>query len=662
VLPYLLALPWLSCLLAAWLAAGLLVARGCLRLRDGVDVATLALPLGLISHLLATNVVGRLVFLPTVLRGAVLLSLVAGAVAWRRRRTPLTWTFERKLRIRLLALGIALALAGMWLQGREYFGDDAGHASMTHLLAAGQFPLRFQCNPALRAAYAYGGNLLAAQVMVTTGLGAFEAVDVVKAAVVSSVTMLAFLTGWRPRRRVGSGLLAVLLLFTAGPMVWLLLPLADSGHAQRAAFDAGLAPLVEAAGQLGRSPWDYAVVTPGFITTQFAHAQRALAWGFAPFMVLLFLALLEVPLTRRRRTLALSVVLSATALTQPGALILLASACAGYAAWRLRRRSAAGSLDLDFVWVLVLAGLLAALQGGPITDSLLDRLDGRINPTTSFHFDPLRWPSCRSSPADLSCAVLSALNLGLVPFLLPWLALALWHGGPRVRLALVVGCATAYAFPFFFRYDYLDWNVQRVLTYASWTVAVLLAPLLFEQLTAGGARRALALALLLTAGWGGLVQLGVVIDGRWGQDHFSTLEHWHLGPLDDELARLEPLLPRNALIFDAEACMVGTACRPAIVFGRYGASASDRGDFRESITAAFRQIRADPRARALRDAGYTHVYLDANWLAGLGDTRARFQGGPFELLGLAGDRDDFRALLRVCAPREKCSLSLPGIL
>lgn len=659
---YVIALPGLICLLAAWLVCGVVVARGCLKLRDGLEVAGLALPLGLLGHALVANALGRLVFLPTVLRVLTLLALVAGAGLWQRSRTPLVWTLAPKLRARLLLLLLTLALAVLWLQTREYFADDAGHASMAHLLAAGQFPLRFQCNPALRAAYAYGGNLLAAQVMIVAGLGPFEAVDVVKTMVVTSVVMLAFLAGWRPARRVGAGLLAVLLLFTAGPIVWIFLPMGSEGLAQRAAIGTGLEPLVQAAGQLGRSPWDYAVVTPGFITTQFAHAQRAMAWGFAPFMILLFLALLEAPLTRWRRALTLGVVLAATGLTQPGALVLLLSACAAYALWRLSRPAPTLSRDLSLVAALVVAGLLIAVQGGPITDSLLDRLQGNSNPTTGFHFDPLLWPSCRNGPADLSCVVLSAANLGVVPFLLPWLALALWRRGPRVRLALVVGVVASYAFPFFFRYDYFDWNIQRLLTYASWTVAVLLAPLLFEQLAAGGWRRALGVALLFFVGWGGLAQLAVVIDGRFGHDHFASTERWHLGPLDVDLAHLERLLPRDALIFDADACMIGTACRPAIVFGRYGASASDRGDFQDSTTTAFKEVLADPRARTLRDAGYTHVYLDANWLARLHDKRSRFQEGPFELLGLAGDRDDFRALLRVCAPAEGCRLSLPGIL
>jgi hypothetical protein len=43
-------------------------------------------------------------------------------------------------------------------------------------------------------------------------------------------------------------------------------------------------------------------------------------------------------------------------------------------------------------------------------------------------------------------------------------------------------------------------------------------------------------------------------------------------------------------------------------------------------------------------------------------SRAALREGPFEALGQSGDRQDFRALLRVCRPDEGCRLSLPGIL
>ena len=76
--------------------------------------------------------------------------------------------------------------------------------------------------------------------------------------------------------------------------------------------------------------------------------------------------------------------------------------------------------------------------------------------------------------------LLSAANLGLAPFLLPWAALALLRRGPRPRLLIVAGCAVAYVFPFLFRYDYIDWNIQRILTYSSWVLAVVLALLAFE--------------------------------------------------------------------------------------------------------------------------------------------------------------------------------------
>jgi hypothetical protein len=658
---YVASFPWLVFLIAAWLVTGAALARGLLRLRDGIEVASLALPLGLVTHLAVANALGRAVFLPFALWSTAWLGLLAGVwwLARYSRGAPLAWDLPVPTRAGLLTLAAALALGVLALNASEHFVDDGGHASMTHLLAAGQFPLRFQCNPGLRASYAYGGDLLAAQSMVVAGLRPFEAVDWVKSLVTAGAAALAFLAGYRPRRLVGSGLLAVALLFTVGPMVWIYLPLAGSGIGGLAVERLGLASLVDAMQRFTASPWSYGVATPGFITTQFGHAQRAMAWGFAPFQILLFLALLEAPLTRARRTLALGLCLATTALLQPAALLLIGPGFVAYAAWmRLARGPYHQPVDAHVIATLALAAALALLQGGPITDSLHDRLEGVFNPTTSFRFDPLQLPSCRGRAVDATCGLLSVANLGLAPFLLPWLARSLWREGPRRRLVLALGCAAAYAFPCFFRYGYDDWNLQRSLTYATWTTGVLLAPLLHARLAAGGARRVGALVLLFVLGWGGLVQLGVVL-GNEGVADRLTLEAWRLGPLDAKLAHLAPHLPLEALIFDPEACLIGTATRPGILFGRYGCSSHDRLNF-ASFTPAFAQLVADPRPELLRSAGYTHVYLDARWLRGLApEARARLLGGPYEQLGLAGEGDDFRALLRVCAETERCSLRLP---
>jgi hypothetical protein len=660
------ALPLLLLLFAAWLVAGLALARAALRLRGGVEVAVLALPLGLLAHLLVANALAYVVGSRAAIVLTLVVSLGGGLLALRRGApAPLAWELGRRARVSLLLAALALGL-GVWELGSlEVFGDDGAHASMAHLLAAGQFPLRFQCNPALRAGYHYGGDLLAAEVMVIAGAPPFEALDPVRAACVTSVLMLAFLAGWRPRRSIASGLLAVLLLLTVGPMLWIFVPLAHAGLAGWAVLGVpALVPLVEAARALVANPWHFAVVTPGFITPTYGHAHRALAWGFAPFQVLLFLALLEAPLTRRRRSIALGLVLGAATLTQTASLAVLLPLLALHVAFARPGRRAARSgpaLDFDAATVLGLALVLWLTQGGPLTDGLRDRLAGVHDPLVAFRFDPVRLPSCRDEQASLACLLLSAGNLGLTPFLLPWAALRSWRGAQRARLLLVGGCAAAYVAPFFLRYDFYDWNLQRLLTYASWTLVVILAPLLGERLRAGGRARAWAVVAVVSIGFQGLVALGVIVEGSHVRDRVDRA-FFRVGPLDERMMRYGPALPKDALLLDSAPCLKNSACRAALLFGRYAVCSDDRLRFEEP-GAVYREARADPRPETLRRLGYTHVYLDDEWLDAMSpEARARFAGGAFELVGSARAGHDVRLLLRVCAPQERCALHVPGVI
>jgi hypothetical protein len=216
-------------------------------------------------------------------------------------------------------------------------------------------------------------------------------------------------------------------------------------------------------------------------------------------------------------------------------------------------------------------------------------------------------------------------------------------------------------FPFLFRYDYIDWNIQRILTYASWVLAVVLAPLLHERLLAGGGARRLALCAIVAMGWQGTVAAWVIVDGSWARDR-ADRAFFHIGPLDERMMRLGPALPRGAVVLDPLRCMSGTACRAALLFGRYAAYSRDRLHYQEP-SAGWSQALRDPRPETLRLHGYTHFYLDGDWLAALPpDIRARLAGAAYAALGSESDGRDLRLLLRVCAPDEGCALNVPGVI
>jgi hypothetical protein len=655
-----LAFPHLLVLLASWLLMGLVATRGLLGLRDGLQVSVLALPLGLLSHVLLVNAAAYALFLPAVVLCLTLCGLLVSLLwLWRAQPAPLEWSLGPGARAAALSAVVAVGVGAWALHSRAYYVDDAGHAAMANLLATGHFPLRLPCNPSLRNGYHYGPNLLAAEVEIVTGLGPFAAVNVVKALAVTSVLMLAFVAGWQSVRRVAAGSLAVALLITAGPMLWFYLPLAQEGVARWIEVQQpALVPLVASAQLLASDPWHLTILTPGSISPNFAAAQRAMAWTFAPFQILLVLALMEIAVAPQRRAFALAAVLGATGLMQPGALLILAPACALYATVLIWRGLSGRGFDRWTLGALAVAATLVVVQGGPVTDSLLDRLQGVVNPSTGFTFSPWRFPSCRSLDApDLTCVLLSVGNLGLVPFLLPWIALHLWRLGHSSRLILACGCAAAYLFPFFFRFDFFDWNIQRSITFATWTLAVLLAEPLYALLRARGARRWLGAALIVVVGLGGLLELGVVVDGRYLQDE-SDLSRWSLGALDEQIAaRWRGHLPRSSLVFDPKGCVADKVCRPAVLFGCYGASAREAVHFRK-LTPTFARLLTDPTPEALRGAGYTHLYLDADWLKQLGPRAAAGLGRGLELLQDATTPTDTRALLRVCDPGETCALDV----
>jgi hypothetical protein len=271
-------------------------------------------------------------------------------------------------------------------------------------------------------------------------------------------------------------------------------------------------------------------------------------------------------------------------------------------------------------------------------------------------------PSCRLRPKTAGCAILSALNLGVVPFCLPWLVRRLWAGpGDGARRMLLLGSVVAYGVPLCFRYWYGDWNLQRLNAYATWTLAVLLAPYAIEAFSRAGrlGRTGLGLMLLL-ATVSGLVTAGLVVTGRDLRDSnsqdFSPLPF----PLDLAMMRRAGELPKDARFFDPLGCLTTTGTRPGYLFGRYLFASRDRARFRDPLPQ-FEAVFQDPGRETLLRSGFTHLYIDAAWYEGLSAAaRAALEGGPVAVVGAAGQGQDFRALLRVCRPDEACPGFLPA--
>lgn len=658
--------PLLLC--AAWLLGGQALARRGLGSRGRLEGACLALALGLLAHVLLVNALARVLPFDWSVR-AVAGVLLAGGLAswWREGRAPApAGALEPEAGpAAYAALGLLLVACGLGslLLGQlEILPDDGAHASMAQLMVAGQFPPRFACDPALRLAYHYGGDLLVASFTLAGGLSAWTAIDVARAVALLATLQLAFLAGWRVRRSLGAGLLSVLLLVTAGQMTWVTWPLVSGPLASWARSRPELAPSIADLARYAEAT-PYGLMAPS-ATPPYVQAQRSLAWGFGPFQLLLLLALLDSAATRRARTIGLGLALGATGLMQSGALLLAWPAVAAAGAWQWWRREAPADSDANggfhVLSALALGLVLTVVQGGPVTDALLDRAAGHATPATHFSFAPLQLPSCRGEPFSAACAVLSVLNVGLAPFLLPWVAWRAWRARQAGRLALCAGCAVGCAFPLLVSYPYDDYTVLRTLGFSIWTLGALLGPLLAEGLARPGARRALAAAALLLlslsgcgflAGWA----RSVGYKGKSDLRLWKTPLRFGVGPHDEELSPLAARLPADARIFDPGGCYGGLSSRPAIVFGRYAQSAAQRVRV-PGPSAAFVAVLAEPTAKVLRERGYTHAYVDGAWLRSLPPERCRrLLDGGNELMGEAGQGDDLRLLLRVCAAGESCA-------
>jgi hypothetical protein len=662
-------LPLLLLTIGSWVLTGLAIVRGLFRVTSGLTAFTLALPIGMVAQLIIVNFGARLIFLPISTWAVVIGSALISLFILSRPRPALIWEISLQMRLVLLVMLAALSLVVTYIHVREVFGDDPGHASMIQLMAAGEFPLQFQCNPNIRASYGYGGDLLSSITEVMSGTTSWEAMDVVKVASVISVTMLSFLVGWRYKNKVGAGLLSVFLIFTVGTMLWVFLPLSTAGGRYIADQSSALSPIPAQMDSMVATPWNFSVVPPGFVTTNYSHAQRTISWGFAPFAILLFLAVLETHMDRFTKSITLGILISTAGILHPAVLSILLPGFVGYTAISFTSKRIRNNLfqfpQVDFNLIIALGVVIVvlAIQGGPITDTILDKLNGIANMTTSFTLSAFNLPSCRNGVASLNCAMLSVGNVGLAPFLIPLLLWVAWRvSKSSAWLILLLGCIAAIGITIFTSYGYEDWNIQRLITFSSWSVAVLLGPILYDYFTRPGlVGKAIVSGAVVLISYTGLVEALTIIDGRNLRDSNTYDFSPMVDPLELSMMKYGADLPLDARFFDPSGCSDITAARPAYLFGRYELVSVSRTLFTGG--PVYKQLTQMPSADLLYSSGYTHLFIDSTWYKGLTPEAAQvLRTDPLQVIGWVGDSNNFRALLRVCAPTEGCVPYIPGIM
>ena len=648
-------LPLLVFSMLTWIALGLIIVRRVFKLRDGLTVCVFALSCGMIAYLFLVNALSYFISVPITVW---LVNIgIWIAVFWLSRHPlpPLEWEIERQTRIYLAVAGSLLFIGVLIINAREIFIDTSGHAGIIQLFATGNFPPRFQCNPDDVAGYHYGANMLAAALVDTTGVTPWDSQDVLAAYEVICLCALVILILWRRTKKIRVCLLGIFLFFTVGQVVWLLLPLTSPGWSYLAQGSPKISELTTMLYPLDDSPWTYAIFTPGFLTPTIGHAHRSIAWSLGPLSILLFLALLETTFDRRwLKALTLGYLLGTVPLLQSASLIPLSIGFGGLTLLSIVRPRQF-SLDFNPVAVIAVSLLVAALQGGVITDGITSKLSGSDNATTAFALTSPTLPSCPKDGNTFSCIALSFTNLGLIPFLMPSFAVMTFRGRKDdAQVVLVIGTVASYILVTMLSYGYVQWNLIRIISFCTWPLAVYMTPWLYRHLTSDSWRRWATLAFIVVSTYSGVITLWVIIDGRWARDAL-TLDFIPMVPATDRsMMEQARRLPLNAIIFDSSTCEHQTGSRPAYVFGRYTRTATNRSLWMQP-PEGFDKLLKMPTAEAMAQAGYTHVYVDQKWYYSMDEEgQNALKQGNYEVMASVGTETDFRTLLRICSESEQC--------
>jgi hypothetical protein len=339
---------------------------------------------------------------------------------------------------------------------------------------------------------------------------------------------------------------------------------------------------------------------------------------------------------------------------QPASLILLAFGFGGLTLLSLIRPRRY-FMDVNPWGVIALSLLVAVMQGGIITDGVRSATSGEQNVTTAFGLRPFTLPSCPTGQLGLSCGVLSLANMGLIPFLLPSFAVLTFQGRKdNAQIVLVLGAIAAYGLSMVLSYGYDQWNLLRVISFTTWVLVVFMTPWFYQHLTAGGTRRWITVVFLIISTYSGVITLWMMIDGRWVNDAVSIDFSPLVPPNDLAMMKIARRLPLDALVFDSLPCTSNTSSRPGYVLGRYTRISKSRSEW-QTRPEGFDALLKRPSADAMRQAGYTHLYVDQDWYYGLDpEGQDALKHGNYEVIAATGDETDFRLLLRVCSEAEEC--------
>ena len=346
--------------------------------------------LGIVAVLLTTNLSAYVIpGAPSAWFGLLAPSALAAVVAWRdgQIRLPSRRTALASLALLLASIGTYVLAFSSRTQVRP--GEESWHYALALRMARGDFPPVTPYGQDVGIGYHYGPNLLAASIVNTAGVPPWTAVAVLTALLVVALVLAAVGFAWD----VGAPLpLAV----GAGAVLGLIVQ----------PVHVGLPPYVATSGDAGGLFGFVAGLAPdrGGVPFEWVHKPH---WALALCIVLLVAAALEAG-TGRRQAVLIAAAAGVMALAAAAVLVFASIALGAVGVSRLFRLD--GRQRLVLASALAIAALLAALGGGPVSDTLFQR--GGTTGMVRIAFEP-DWQ--RLAPFDLTGPAL--MRVGIVPLI-----------------------------------------------------------------------------------------------------------------------------------------------------------------------------------------------------------------------------------------------------
>jgi hypothetical protein len=599
--------------------------------RSLVEVLAVGGGLALVGYLLGTNLLAYVIPVQTAfwLAGFLLLLLAAGILVEQRLRSS-----EQTKESAAAPLSRATAIiSGSTALYALFFGlvifatkgfDSHGHWPYISTIANGNFPVRLPQNPDFYVQYHYGFDLTAAAVQHIGNMDTWFASATVTTVGVSLSAALAGALGYIAWRSVRLALLLPVLLFFSGGLIYL-------DALEGLTLSSGLFSF--------GGEWANRLLAPDPFAAEYLRGSMQMPFGVLLHhpptslgmpIFLLFLVLAYVQIRRPRPAIAvlMGLVLGALALALETTFVIAVEAYVIYRGashvhrWRREGWEAVRSAATYDGITMGIAGALAVLQGGVITDALLHRDSEEVNGAITGlslrrELGFVSWDGfVPIGFNDWPLTVAREFGLPLLFFPL-YVVMALKYRHPVTILLLLVS-TLAFMTPLVFEYPVRDVDLYRLFSLAQVANGLLLAITLYYLLSeAKNQRRALSgIAVIL-----GLTVISPLM---------FSVSAFPAGPsvFEPMISPGEFVVAENAKTLVPERSRVLADWPDAItvLWGRYapyGVSREEIYTRRDEWNAALE----DPNPSVLEELEIDYVYVSPMWRNAL----AVYEVNPDEL-------------------------------